>query len=185
MKFVLIFGAQAVGKMTVGQELAKITNLKLFHNHMTIDLLEPFYGFTPEMWRLSNLFREEIFKSFSKSDKYGMIFTFVWAFDQIEDWEAVDKMANIFSSEGGDIYFVELEADVEERLKRNKTPHRLEQKPTKRNVEQSEQNLLSTLDTLRLNSHGGEIEKENYIKINNTNLSAAEVAQMIKTEFQL
>lgn len=185
MKFVLIFGAQAVGKMTVGQELAKITNLKLFHNHMTIDLLEPFYGFTPEMWRLSNLFREEIFKSFSKSDKYGMIFTFVWAFNEKEDWEAVDKMANIFSSEGGDIYFVELEADVEERLKRNKTPHRLEQKPTKRNVEQSEQNLLSTLDTLRLNSHEGEIEKENYIKINNTNLGAEEVAQMIKTEFQL
>lgn len=42
MKFVLIFGPQAVGKMTVGQELAKITGLKLFHNHMTIDLVNPF-----------------------------------------------------------------------------------------------------------------------------------------------
>jgi ATP-dependent protease Clp ATPase subunit len=31
MKFVLIFGPQAVGKMTVGQELEKITELKLFH----------------------------------------------------------------------------------------------------------------------------------------------------------
>ena len=28
MKFVLITGPQAVGKMTVGQELVKITNLK-------------------------------------------------------------------------------------------------------------------------------------------------------------
>lgn len=37
MKFVLIIGAGAVGKMTVGQELAKITGLKLFHNHMTIE----------------------------------------------------------------------------------------------------------------------------------------------------
>ena len=45
-KFVLIFGPQAVGKMTVGQELAKMTDLKLFHNHMTIDLLEPLYGFS-------------------------------------------------------------------------------------------------------------------------------------------
>ncbi len=34
MKFVHIFGPQAVGKMTVGQELVKITDLKLFHNHM-------------------------------------------------------------------------------------------------------------------------------------------------------
>lgn len=31
MKFILIFGPQAVGKMTVGQELVKITTLKLFH----------------------------------------------------------------------------------------------------------------------------------------------------------
>ena len=42
MKFILLFGPQAVGKMTVGQELAKITDLKLFHNHMTIDLVSHF-----------------------------------------------------------------------------------------------------------------------------------------------
>lgn len=28
-------------KMTVGQELATLTGLKLFHNHMTIDLVSP------------------------------------------------------------------------------------------------------------------------------------------------
>ena len=42
LKFVTIIGPQAVGKMTVGQELAKITGLKLFHNHMTIELVAPF-----------------------------------------------------------------------------------------------------------------------------------------------
>lgn len=144
MKFVLLFGPQAVGKMTVGQELAKITDLKLFHNHMTIDLLEPFFGFSPDMFRLSTLFREEVFKTFSKSDKYGMIFTYVWAFNQKEDWEDVESMCNIFHSQGAEIYFVELEADVEVRLERNKSPHRLEHKPTKRNIQQSEQNLLTT-----------------------------------------
>ena len=40
---VIIFGPPAVGKMTVGSELAKLTGLKLFHNHMTIEpLLELF-----------------------------------------------------------------------------------------------------------------------------------------------
>jgi len=34
VKFVILFGPLAVGKMTVGQELGKITNLTLFHNHM-------------------------------------------------------------------------------------------------------------------------------------------------------
>ena len=38
-KFILIVGPQAVGKMTVGQELTKITDLKLLHNHMTIEIL--------------------------------------------------------------------------------------------------------------------------------------------------
>ena len=32
MNFVVIFGPVAVGKMTVGQELEKITDLKLFYN---------------------------------------------------------------------------------------------------------------------------------------------------------
>lgn len=42
MKLVVIFGPLAVGKMTVGQELAKRTGLRLFHNHMTIDLVANF-----------------------------------------------------------------------------------------------------------------------------------------------
>lgn len=184
-KFVLIFGPQAVGKMTVGQELAKITDLKLFHNHMTIDLLEPLYGFSSEMWRLTHLFRKEIFQSFSKSDHYGMIFTYVWAFNEQKDWDDVERICNIFRSQGVDIYFVELEADVEERLQRNKTPNRLEHKPTKRNIEHSEKNLLSTFENFRLNSKKGEITEKNYIRINNTNLNATKVAQIIKKEFQL
>lgn len=43
MKLVFLFGPQAVGKMTIGHELEKITQLKLLHNHMTIDLLHPFF----------------------------------------------------------------------------------------------------------------------------------------------
>ena len=37
MKLIFLIGAGAVGKMTVGQELAKITPLRLFHNHMIIE----------------------------------------------------------------------------------------------------------------------------------------------------
>ncbi|MDP4552844.1 shikimate kinase [Alkalihalobacillus macyae] len=181
MKFVLLFGPQAVGKMTVGQELEKITDLILFHNHMTIDFLEPFFGFSPEMWRLSTLMREEIFSSFAKTDNYGMIFTYVWAFDQPEDWEFVEKICEIFSE--ADIYFVELEAGVDERLKRNTTPNRLEHKPTKRNIEQSEGNLLSTMKDFRVNSEVGEIDRDHYLRINNENISADEVALMIKDKF--
>ncbi|GIP20196.1 hypothetical protein J22TS3_04710 [Paenibacillus sp. J22TS3] len=71
MKLVIIFGPQAVGKMTVGHELEKMTNLKLFHNHMTIEWLAPLFGFSHDMWRLVNKFRQDIFEVAAASDMYG------------------------------------------------------------------------------------------------------------------
>ncbi|MDX8342414.1 AAA family ATPase [Rossellomorea sp. YZS02] len=185
MKLVLLFGPQAVGKMTVGQELEKRTELKLFHNHMTIELLQPFFGFSEEMWRICNMLRVKIFESFAKTDQYGMIFTFMWAFNEEEDWKWVEKVTNIFESNGAEVYFVELESDLEVRLQRNTTPNRLQHKPSKRNIEDSEKRLLASLEKLRLNSVEGEIERENYMKINNTNMSPEEVAEKIIEEFQL
>jgi len=186
MKFVLLFGPQAVGKMTVGQELAKITDLKLFHNHMTIDLINPFFDYsTKEGKRLVHLFRMEIFESVAKSDLDGLIFTYVWAFNSQSDWDYIDKVSHIFESRGGTVYFVELEADIDERLERNKTPNRLENKPTKRNIEWSEDDLKKSMEKYRLNSLDGEIKRKEYIRINNTNLSAQEVANVIKKKFNL
>jgi len=185
MKFVLIFGPQAVGKMTVGQELANITELKLFHNHMTIELLGPLFDFSPAMWKLSTLFRKEIFKAMAESEMEGLIFTYVWAFDQQEDWDFVDQTCEVFESRGATIYFVELKADLDERLERNKSPHRLEHKPSKRNIAWSENELKETMDNYRLNAYEGEIKKENYLLIDNTNMDAAEVADMIAHRFKL
>ncbi|MGV3467437.1 MAG: AAA family ATPase [Heyndrickxia sp.] len=186
MKFVLLFGPQAVGKMTVGQELAKITDLKLFHNHMTIDLINPFFDYsTKEGKRLVHLFRMELFEAVAKSDLKGMIFTYVWAFNSQSDWDYVDKVCHIFESRGGTVYFVELEADLNERLERNKSPNRLENKPTKRNIEWSENDMKISMEKYRLNSFDGEINRKEYMRINNTYLSAEEVANMIKARFNL
>ncbi|WP_246943608.1 AAA family ATPase [Bacillus pinisoli] len=186
MKFIHIFGPQAVGKMTVGQELAKITDLKLFHNHMTIDLVSHFFDYsTKEGKRLVNLLRQEIFEEVSKSDMYGMIFTYVWMFDQESDWNYVNRLSQLFESRGWTVYYVELEADLEERLERNKTPNRLKHKPKKRDIAWSENDVKSTMEKHRLNSYEGEIKYPNYIKINNKNLSAEEVAKVVKERFNL
>ncbi|WP_064094014.1 AAA family ATPase [Rossellomorea aquimaris] len=186
MKFVLVFGPQAVGKMTVGQELAKITGLKLFHNHMTIDLVSHFFDYgTKEGKRLVSLFRQEIFEEVSKSHLKGLIFTYVWAFDMQEDWDYVHHVSQLFEKRGGTVYFVELEADLEERLERNKSFNRLEHKPSKRDIEWSEGDLKKSMEKYRLNSYEGELTYSNFIKINNTNLSAEEVATIIKEKFHL
>ncbi|WP_151734082.1 AAA family ATPase [Paenibacillus tengchongensis] len=185
MKFVMIFGPQAVGKMTVGHELEKLTGLKLFHNHMTIELLAPLFGFNPEMWRLVNKFRQDIFETAAASGMYGMIFTYVWAFDLQSDWDYVEQVCKIIEDNHGEVYFVELEAELGERIERNRTPHRLEHKPTKRDIARSEEDLKQTMEKYRLNSLEGEIQRANYLQINNTDLSASEVAELIKNRFDL
>ncbi len=185
MKFVLIFGPQAVGKMTVGQELAKITELKLFHNHMTIEPLMAIFGNAEDTWRLSDVFRRHIFEAAAKSDLYGLIFTFVWALDLSREWDWVDSTCRIFEDAGADIDFVELECDLDERERRNATENRLAHKPTKRNLARSHQDLVETAARHRLNSYPGEITRTNYLRVDNTTLDAREVAQKIKVRFGL
>ena len=61
MHFVLIFGPPAVGKMTVGHELAKRTGFKLFHNHMTVEpVLDIFEFGSPPFNRLVDEFRRRV-----------------------------------------------------------------------------------------------------------------------------
>ncbi|MEE9255088.1 MAG: hypothetical protein V3U43_09140, partial [Pseudomonadales bacterium] len=82
---VIIFGPPAVGKMTVGAKLSKLTGLKLFHNHMTIEpLLELFEFGSPPFSRLLREFRRRIFEEVANDQGPGLVFTYVWALDEPE-----------------------------------------------------------------------------------------------------
>ena len=182
----ILFGPQAVGKMTVGQELAKRTGLKLFHNHMTIDLVANFFDYSSrEGRRLVSLFRQEIFQAVASSDLPGLIFTYVWAFDQEEDWAYIHDLYQLFAAHGAEIYFVELEADYEVRAERNKTPNRLANKPSKRDLARSEAIFHAVEKKYRLNSKEGEVSYENYLRIDNTELAPETVAAIITEKFGL
>jgi len=153
---------------------------------MTIDIVNDLFENLPkERSRLINLFRKEIFEAFSNSEEYGMIFTYMWAFDSQDDWNYISYVEELFASKGAEVYFVELEADYELRIERNKTENRLLNKPTKRNLEKSETLFRNLESKYRLNSYEGEITKENYIRINNTELSPEEAALIIKNKFSL
>ena len=183
MKLVFLIGNGAVGKMTVGQELMKLTGLRLFHNHMTIEPVIEVFGYYngPVVTKM----REAIFEEFAKSDNYGMIFTYMWAFDQQEDWDYVEHVTDIFKKQGAEVYYVELVAPQEVRLKRNETENRLKNKASKRSLEFSRNNILTHDKKYRLESYEGEVTFENYMKIDNTNLEPAEVAKMIQERFSL
>ena len=179
MKLVLIIGSGAVGKMTVGQELMKITDLRLFHNHMMIEpVLEVFGEFNGTV--IQKL-RETIFEEFMKTEHEGMIFTVMWAFDMPSDLEYVMSVAEKFD----EVYCVELVADQAVRLERNKTENRLKNKASKRDVAVSDARLKGEDANHRLISLPGEIPFENYLRIDNTNIAPDVVASMIKEKFGL
>lgn len=181
MRLVIIIGNGAVGKMTVGQELSKITGLRLFHNHMSIEPIIDIFGeYNGDIVRK---FRELVFTEFVKTDKYGLIFTYIWAFDAQSDWDYMEHLREIFK--GADIYYAELVAPQKVRLQRNATENRLKHKPSKRNLEWSNEMIIESDLENRLESYDGEVPYENYIKIDNTNLSAAETAKMIRDRFGL
>jgi len=183
MKLVFIFGDAAVGKMTVGQELAKITDLRLFHNHITIEpVLEVFRDFRLDV--ILKL-REVILEAFLESDYYGMIFTGMWAFDQPSDHEYFLGIADMFQKRGADIYAVELYAPLDVRLERNVSENRLKHKASKRRIEESNDRVIRHSSEHRFLSHEGELPFENHIKIDNTHLPPEEVARMIKEKFEL
>jgi len=186
MKFVIIFGPQAVGKMTVGHELEKITDLKLFHNHMTIEMVHPFVSFgTDEGRELVRHIRGEVFKAVAAGDSAGLIFTYLWNFETPFDTDYIEEISNIFTEKGGEVCLIELEADIDTRLERNRTEHRLVHKPSKRNFEQSEKYLTDAEEKARNNSVEGEIEDKNYLRIKNTDITPDAAAIMIKEKFGL
>lgn len=95
---VMILGGQAVGKMTVGESLEKITPYKLFHNHMTVEIANHFYGFTSnsddplEVLKKSSFrnliddLRNVVLDNISKGPLPGIIFTGAMYYDSEGVW---------------------------------------------------------------------------------------------------
>ena len=146
----ILIGAQASGKMTIGQEIEKQTKLILFHNHESIDFVTKFFPMSAEARELINDIRVKFFETAAKTDM-GMIFTVVIDFNDAADIAFLEEIQQIFHNWKRDVLFVELETNLQERLRRNVTENRLEHKPWKRNVEWSEKDILDTANDANFN----------------------------------
>src|SRR5699024_66207 len=163
MDLIVVMGPQAVGKMTVGKVLEEQMDARLLFNHETLDIFARFLGYTKKAFELSDQVRFNLFEAFVKQPNTavkGIIFTVVVAFDNQADMEYLQKITNIFKDAGGRTFLIELYADVETRLVRNTRESRLLAKPSKRNVEFSRKELLSSMEKHRLNSFPGEVEEK-------------------------
>ncbi len=111
-----IYGPAAVGKLTIGRELAKLTGFRLFHNHLTVDAVMAVFDFGSEPF--INL-REQILLSVFKEaarNNVSLIYTFS------PDQDTIDAVEPL----GRKVLFIELTCPIEELEQRMKNPSRAE-----------------------------------------------------------
>ncbi len=185
MNLVIIFGPPAVGKMTVAQELAKITDIKVFHNHLTIDFLTRFFDFESNSHeKLTRAIRRDVIEEAAKSG-VNLAFSLAWNFSTPAGTEEIKKIKQIVEKENGCVYFVELEAPLNIRVARNKSENRLKHK-NPANVQAIEKNIVDWDKKYQLNTNPDEfLFPEKYLRISTEHLSAADAAAAIKKTFKL
>lgn len=107
MKLVFIYGPPATGKLTIATNVANSTKFKLFHNHLTQDLVREIYeDFGPVRNGLAKKIRLEVFK-YTAEQNTDLIFTYVYDGDD-NDRAFIDEVFQIVEQAGGEIKLVHL-----------------------------------------------------------------------------
>lgn len=173
--------------MTVGRAVADRSTYRLFHNHHTIELLlDVFDHGTPAFDTLNGEFRRRVVEEAAAAGT-DLIFSFVWEMDLEEDADFVQRLVAPYA-ESGRIAVVELVSDLDTRLERNRTEHRLAEKKSKRNLEWSEANVRGMETRHRMISEPGRdapgerlLAQWPHLVIDNTDLEPGTVAERILT----
>ncbi|MEP6900543.1 MAG: shikimate kinase [Actinomycetota bacterium] len=175
MKLIFIYGSPAVGKLTVAKEIAEHTGFKVFHNHLSIDCIEPVFEFgSPSFKKLIDLIRFETIAEAAKTGQ-NLIYTFCYAKD-LDDAHVV-RITEIVEENGGSICFVLLTADKVELEKRA-----LEESRKKYGKAKSVKMMRHFFATYDLFSP---VSNRESLIIDNTNLSAEKTALKIIENFKL
>jgi chloramphenicol 3-O-phosphotransferase len=176
MKLIFLHGLPGVGKLTVARELAELTGFKLFHNHLTVDLVESVFEFGSQPFvELREQIWLEVFSRAAAAKLEGLIFTFV--FERTVRDGFVGKVRDIMESNDGEVLFVELKCSAQELEKRMTEPSR-----------RGFGKLTSTQLFRELQESGAFVDAEisaEQLLIDTTELTASETAALIVSRLGL
>jgi len=175
MKLIFLYGSPAVGKLTVANNIAEQTDFKVFHNHLSIDCIEPIFEFGSKSFnKLINLIRIETVTEAARVGQ-NLIYTFCYAKDL--DDAHVENITKTVEENGGEICFVLLRAERGELDKRVVEESR--KKMGKAKTVEMLDYFHSTYDLL------SPVPERESLVIDNTNISAEDTARQIIGHFGL
>lgn len=124
MKLIFLHGAPAVGKLTVARELARLTGLRLFHNHLTVDLVSSLFPFGSEAFIV---LREQIWlAAFAEAARNDVSLIFTFNPERTVRERFVQDALDAVESAAGRVVFIELTCAEEELERRMEEPSRKE-----------------------------------------------------------
>jgi hypothetical protein len=178
----MLFGPPAVGKMTVGQELERITPFRLLYNHQFIDLLTDYFPFaTPAFDRLDRAYRRLFFEE-AAQEGLNLITTCSWDFAVPAHQDIVWSWVEPCVVNRGRVYFVELIAPLHVRLDRNQSANRRRHKK----LDWATSDYLSYFDSAHRLDSGGSIPFDlPFLRLDTENLSVEDTARLIRDHFGL
>lgn len=117
MRLVFLHGAPAVGKLTIARELARLTGFRLFHNHLTVDLVSSLFPFGSEAFIL---LREQIWlAAFAEAVRHNVSLIFTFNPERTVRERFIQDTLDVVEGAGGQVVFVELtctEDELERRI---------------------------------------------------------------------
>ncbi len=169
MQLLFIYGAPGTGKLTVAQEVSRLTNFKVLHNHLAQDFVLAVYEWEhPERKRLARKFRLELIESAAKNN-INLILTYAAVGEGYNDF--LDDIIAILKRNNATLHLVKLMCDREELMKRVELPSR--KKFLKLHTKEQLEKKLNEIDYTQV------YPQQESIVINNTNKSPEEVADEI------
>ncbi len=153
---VVIFGPPASGKAAIGAKVAEALGYRFFHNHLTANPVAALFGWvTPKFGEVVDEVRDLLFERAAQDlDIPGVVFTFVWAFNEPQDTKTIDRFSSKFVRSGGTVHFVELLASLDARIQREGSPFRRKHKPNQDNKEEAAERQRMFETQYAMNSSG-------------------------------
>jgi chloramphenicol 3-O-phosphotransferase len=122
MNLIFLHGAPAVGKLTIARELADLTGLRLFHNHLTVDLVNAVFDFGSEPFVI---LREQIWLAvFREAAQQNVSLIFTFSPESSVRERFIQDAIETVESAGGKVIFVELTCSSDELERRMESPSR-------------------------------------------------------------
>jgi chloramphenicol 3-O-phosphotransferase len=118
MRHVILYGPPAAGKLSIAEELKKVTGFGLLHNQLSNNLVREVFPFGhPEFSRLVIDFRTDLYEAAARSRVEGIISTFVYARGTVDD-KILRNWIRLVEGYGGETLFVRVHCSQKTLLKR-------------------------------------------------------------------